>query len=105
MQSNAAKKRLFDYTIEVIDYYCFVSPLMPTKLIYYWLTQLNPLNGPFIDLNRTQKKSFSENCGKTKGNMSDKIGVKMFVAEKKFVIKEKLKIKEEIETEDLENPE
>ena len=96
MQSNAAERRLFDRTVEAIDYYCPIQPSTPTKLVFLWLAQLNLLVGPSTNLDRTKNKSFSDNCGKNNGDMSDKVGGKELVTEKELVMEEKLVTEEEL---------
>lgn len=61
--SKMAEKRLFDCTIEAIEYYELVQSLTRIKFIFFQLTRLSPLIEPLIDLNRTKSQSYSENIG------------------------------------------
>lgn len=89
VQSDAAEKRLFNHTIEAIDYYWPVRPLISTELLFLWLAQLSPLIGLATDPNYTKSKSFSNNCSKSNSDISDGVD------SEEFVTKEKLGTKEE----------
>ena len=111
VQSNATEKRLFNRTVEVIDYYCPVKPPTSIELIFLWPAQLSLLVNLSIDLKRTKNKSPSNDCDKSICNISDRLGGEELVMKEELVTKkellteEKLKIEEEIEMKDLEGPE
>ena len=92
MQSNVAEKRLFDCIIEAIDYYCPLQPPTPTELVFFWLAQLSPLVGSSTNPIRTESESFSDNCGKSNGEMSDGVGSEELVTEEELVMEEELVI-------------
>ena len=87
---------------------------MPTEWVFLWLAQLSVLVGPFTNPDCIESKSFSHNCGKSNGNMSNRVNGEKFVTkeelvtekklvmEEELVTEEKLEIEKEIETEDLE---
>ena len=108
VQNDAAEKRLFDYVIETIDYYCPVQLSTPTESVFLWLAQLSPLVGLFTDSDRTESKSLCDNCGKSNGDMNNGVSgeelvtEKELVMEKELVTEKKLEMEEEIKTEDLE---
>ena len=85
VQSDAAERRLFDRAVGAIDYYCPVRPPTPTKSVFLWLVQLSPLVGPSTDSNRTKSKSLSDNCGKSNGEMSNRVGGEELVIEEELV--------------------
>lgn len=109
VQSNAAKKKLFDLAIVVIDYYWPVQSIIPTKSIFLQLAQLNSLIDLSTDPDYTESKSFNDNCGKSNGDMSDRVDgdelipEKKFVTEEKFETEEKLDMEETMKTKDLES--
>ena len=79
--------------------------------MFLWLAQLSPLVGLFTDPEHIKSKSLSDNCGKSNGNISNRVGGKelvmkeKLVTEKKLEIEEKLETEEEMEIEDLKGPE
>ena len=103
VQSNTAEKRLFDRTIEAIDYHCPVRLPTPTKSVFLWLVQSSPLVGLSTDPNCTKSKSLGDNCGKNNGDLSNGVGNEELMTEEELVTEEKLKIEKEIETKDLES--
>ena len=98
MQSDTAEKRLFNCAIKVIDYYFPVRPPMPTKSVSFWLVQLNPLVGLFLNPDRTKSENLNDNCSKSNSNMSNRVGNEEFVTEEELVTEEKLMPEKEIVT-------
>ena len=62
MQSNAFKKRLFNFTILAIDYYWPIQSLTQTKSIFLWLDGLSLFVSPPTNLNCIKSESHSDNC-------------------------------------------
>ena len=104
VQSNAAKKRLFDHAIEPIDYYYLVRSFTLIKSVFFWLAQLNTHVGPSTDPKRTKSKTLSDNCGKSNDDISNEVGGEELVTEEELVIEEKFETEERIKTEDLQDP-
>ena len=92
---------MFNCAIEAIDYYYLVQLLTPTKLVFFWLAQLNQLVGLSIDPKRIESKNLSDNCGKTNSDMSNRVSVEKLGTEKELLMEEKLKMEDKIKIEDL----
>ena len=100
VQSNAAQKRLFDRTVEAIDYYYPVQSFTPTKSVFLWLAQLTTLVDTSTNLDRIKSKSLGDNCSKCNSYMSNKIGGKELMTEEELVTKEEFVKEEELVTEE-----